>query len=78
MKDDLDLMAGDRVSWMTPRGKNTGTILRKSNCRLSLNGEEYEASPSDPRFIVRADRDGLLHAPRAAELARIESARAQP
>ena len=62
---------------MTARGRATGTILRKSNCRLSLNGEDYEASPADPRFIVRADRDALLHAPRAADVERIPSARTQ-
>jgi hypothetical protein len=63
-----DLREGARVSWNTPQGLATGEVLRKATCRLYIRDYKVNASPDDPRFIVRGDKTGDLAAHRASAL----------
>jgi hypothetical protein len=63
-----ELHDGAHVSWNTSQGRTTGQILRKAVCRLYIHNYKVNASPDDPRFIVRSDKTGALAAHRASAL----------
>lgn len=74
MAKTAELHDGARVSWNTPLGRTTGEVLRKAVCRLYIRDFKIDASPDDPRFIVRSDKTGELAAHRAAALRPFKSA----
>ncbi len=68
MAKTTDLHDGAHVSWNTSQGRTSGQVLRKAVCRLYIQNYRVNASPDDPRFIVRSDKTGALAAHKASAL----------
>lgn len=50
----------DRVSWHSGSGTATGTIEKVVRDRTEIDGNSIDASPDDPRYLVKNDRTGNL------------------
>jgi DUF2945 family protein len=62
------LKRGARVEW-TYRGATVqGRVVRKLTKPTEVGGRRANASPEDPRYVVRSDKSGKEAAHRAAVL----------
>jgi Hypervirulence associated proteins TUDOR domain len=62
------LKRGDRVEW-TYRGTTVrGKVMRKLTAPADVGGRRANASPADPRYVVRSEKTGKEAAHRAAVL----------
>lgn len=60
------LKTGDRVTWNTPQGTTTGTVVRRIIRDTELDGQTVVASKDDPHYEVESEKSGQ-HAVRPAE-----------
>jgi Hypervirulence associated proteins TUDOR domain len=60
------LKTGDRVTWNTPQGMTTGTVVRRIIRDTELDGHTFTASKEDPRYEVESEKSGE-HAVHRAE-----------
>ena len=60
------LKTGDRVTWNTPQGMTTGTVVRRIIRDTELDGESVAASKDDPHYEVESEKTGE-HAVRGAD-----------
>ena len=61
------LKIGDRVTWSTPQGMTTGTVVRRIIRDTELDdGHAVAASKDDPHYEVESEKSGE-HAVRSAE-----------
>jgi hypothetical protein len=65
------LKTGDRVTWNTPQGMTTGTVVRRIIRDTELDGHTVAASKDDPRYEVESEKSGehAVHRPEALEKA---------
>jgi hypothetical protein len=63
---------GDRVEWNYRGSPVIGKVLRKLTAPAEIGGRRANASPEDPRYVVRSEKSGKEAAHRAAVLRRIE------
>jgi hypothetical protein len=59
---------GDRVSWNTPQGRTTGTVVDVRTAPFSIEGTKLKASKDDPRYVVESDKTGARAAHKAEAL----------
>jgi hypothetical protein len=59
---------GDHVSWNTPQGRTTGTVVEVRTTPFSIEGTKLEASKDDPRYVVESDKTGARAAHKADAL----------
>jgi len=52
------LKAGDKVSWNTPQGMTSGTIVRAITTRMELDGHTVAASKDDVHDEVESKQSG--------------------
>ncbi|MEM5338080.1 DUF2945 domain-containing protein [Paraburkholderia azotifigens] len=52
------LKTGDRVTWNTPQGVTTGTVVRRIIRDTELEGQTVEASKDDPYYEVESEKGG--------------------
>jgi hypothetical protein len=60
------LKTGDRVTWNTPQGMTTGTVVRRIIRDTELDGLHVAASKDDPHYEVESEKTGR-HAVHRAE-----------
>jgi Hypervirulence associated proteins TUDOR domain len=63
-----ELKRGDRVEWSYRGATVRGKVLRKLTKPTEVGGRRANASPEDPRYVVRSDKTGKEAAHRAAVL----------
>jgi len=49
---------GDRVTWNTPQGMTTGTVVRKIVSDTELEGQHVVASNDDRHYEVESEKSG--------------------
>jgi hypothetical protein len=64
----VELKRGDRVEWSYRGATVRGKVLRKLTKPTEVGGRRANASPEDPRYVVRSDKSGKEAAHRAAVL----------
>ncbi|MEM5315352.1 DUF2945 domain-containing protein [Paraburkholderia sp. JHI869] len=52
------LKTGDRVTWNTPQGVTTGTVVRRIIRDTELDGQSVAASKDDPSYEVESEKTG--------------------
>ncbi|MBB2927774.1 MULTISPECIES: hypervirulence associated TUDOR domain-containing protein [Paraburkholderia] len=52
------LKTGDRVTWNTPQGMTTGTVVRRIIRDTELDGHTVAASKDDPYYEVESEKSG--------------------
>lgn len=73
MDDSNRFRKGEKVEWDSPQGTVEGTVEKKLTSPTVIKGHTSQASPDNPRYLVRSDRSGRLAAHRAEELRRRNS-----
>ena len=53
-----DFKRGDRVEWNFRGHKVTGRVRKRLVQRTELDGQVFNASKEDPRYVVKADKTG--------------------
>ena len=53
-----DFSKGDKVTWNTPQGETSGTVVEVVTSDTSVEGQKLSASPDDPRYIVESEKSG--------------------
>ena len=66
------LKRGDRVEWNYRSAIVRGKVVRKLTAPTEVGGRRANASPDDPRYVVRSDKSGKEAAHRAAVLRPVE------
>ncbi|MCE0487096.1 hypervirulence associated TUDOR domain-containing protein [Ornithinimicrobium sediminis] len=54
----MALSTGDTVSWNTPQGRTSGTVVQKRTSDFELEGQTFRPTEDDPYWIVESDRTG--------------------
>jgi hypothetical protein len=49
---------GDHVRWNTSQGETSGTVVDIRTKDFTFEGQHFNASDDDPRFIVESDKTG--------------------
>lgn len=62
---------GDRVEWNFRGHAVTGRVRRRVVERTEVDGQTFNASKKDPRYLVRADKTGKETLRRPATLRRL-------
>ncbi|MEO0406595.1 MAG: DUF2945 domain-containing protein, partial [Cyanobacteria bacterium P01_A01_bin.135] len=59
------------VKWNTPQGETVGTVEEMITEPQEVNGQKADASPEDPRYIVKSEKSGskAVHKPDALKRA---------
>ncbi|MEX3635127.1 DUF2945 domain-containing protein [Paraburkholderia sp. BR14320] len=65
------LKTGDRVTWNTPQGVTTGTVVRRIIRDTELEGQVISASKDDPRYEVESEKSGQHAVHRADSLEKV-------
>ena len=60
------LKIGDRVTWNTPQGMTTGTVVRRIIRDTEVDGLAVAASKDDPHYEVESEKSGQ-HAVHSAD-----------
>jgi hypothetical protein len=62
-----DFHTGDRVTWNTPQGKTTGTVVKKLTEATEVSGHHVAASEEAPQYLVESEKSGkcAAHKPEA-------------
>lgn len=56
---------GDKVSWNTPQGKTTGTVVKEITSDTTIGDHSVRASKGEPQYEVKSDSTGktAIHKP---------------
>lgn len=65
------LKTGDHVTWNTPQGMATGTVVRRIIRDTELDGRTVAASKDDPHYEVESEENGQHAVHRADELKKV-------
>ncbi|MGF6471236.1 MULTISPECIES: DUF2945 domain-containing protein [Paraburkholderia] len=65
------LKTGDRVTWNTPQGVTTGTVVRRIIRDTELEGQVVSASKDDPHYEVESEKSGQHAVHRADSLEKV-------
>jgi hypothetical protein len=49
---------GTKVSWNTPQGKTSGTVVEKKDREFTFEGRKFNASKDEPYYIVESEKTG--------------------
>lgn len=49
---------GDRVSWNYGVGKGKGHIVERVTKTTKLYGKNFKATPEEPKYRIKSDRNG--------------------
>ena len=63
---------GDRVEWNFRGHSVTGRVKKRLIERTEVDGQVYNASKDDPRYLVRSDKTGKETARRPETLKRLD------
>lgn len=66
----MALSTGDTVSWNTPQGRTSGTVVQKRTSDFELEGQTFRPTKDDPYWIVESDRTGARAAHKESALRR--------
>ena len=63
---------GDKVEWMTPQGKTSGTVKKKLTSESKIKDHKVKASNDNPEYLVESDKTGkeAAHKPEALKKAK--------
>ena len=73
----MSLRIGSHVSWNTSQGVTTGTVVERRTEDFTFDGQQFRASPQEPKLIVESDRSGRRAAHDLAALTPIAATDAQ-
>lgn len=62
---------GDRVEWNFRGHRVTGRVKKRLVVRTEVDGQIFNASREDPRYLVRSDKTGKETARRPESLKRV-------
>jgi hypothetical protein len=65
------LKTGDRVTWNSPQGMTTGTVVRRIIRDTELDGLTIAASKDDPHYEVESEKSGQHVVQRADGLEKV-------
>jgi hypothetical protein len=65
------LKTGDRVTWNTPQGMTTGTVVRRFTRDTDLETRHIAASKDDPHYEVESEKSGKHAEHRADALQKV-------
>ena len=56
---------GDHVTWGTPQGPTTGTVVKKETGTTKAGGHTAKATKDEPQYRVKSDKSGkeAVHKP---------------
>ena len=59
------LKTGDKVTWKTPQGETTGTVVQKITKTAKVKHHTAKATPETPQYKVKSDKTGAaaIHKP---------------
>lgn len=63
---------GDRVEWSFRGHAVSGRVRRRIAERTEVDGQVFDASKEDPRYLVRSDKTGKETLRRPATLKRLD------
>ena len=63
-----NLKAGDGVTWDTPQGETSGTVVRKVTSTQKAGGHTAKASKEAPQYRVKSAKSGKEAIQRPEEL----------
>lgn len=66
----MSLSQSDKVSWSTPQGTTTGTMVEKKTKPFQHDKQKFNASADDPYWIVESEKTGASAAHKEATLRR--------
>ena len=67
-----DLSTGDRVSWNTPQGRTTGTVVEQKTKDFTHDGQHFTASADEPAYIVESEKSGSTAAHKGSALRKLK------
>ncbi|WP_232548769.1 DUF2945 domain-containing protein [Propioniciclava soli] len=68
----MTFRTGDHVSWNTPQGKTSGTVVEKRTSDFQFEGQKFTASDDDPAYVVESDSSGKQAAHKESALSKKE------
>jgi hypothetical protein len=66
-----DVQVGDRVSWDTSQGRTQGTVVERRTKDFTFDGQDFRASPDDPKLIVESEKTGAKAAHKPSALRKL-------
>lgn len=69
----MSISKGDRVSWNTPQGRTTGTVVERRTSDFELAGNSFTASGDEPMFVVESEKTGKHAAHKESALNKLKS-----
>lgn len=66
------LHKGDKVEWITSKGKTTGEVKKKLTSPTDIKGHHVAASKENPEYLVESDKTGKDAAHKPESLKKIE------
>ena len=64
----MSLSRGAHVSWNTSQGRTHGVTVAKRTRRFQHDGQQFNASPDEPYWIVESDKTGARAAHKESSL----------
>jgi len=64
----MSISKGTKVSWNTPQGKTHGTVVEKRTKDFTFDGQHFNASDDEPKYIVESEKTGAKAAHAASAL----------
>ena len=52
------IRVGDRVSWNTSQGRTRGEVVERRTSDFRFAGQDFTATTTRPKFIVRSEKTG--------------------
>ena len=54
----MSLKVGSKVSWNTSQGETHGKVVEKKTKDFTLDGQHFNASDDEPKWVVESDKSG--------------------
>lgn len=68
----MSFSKGDHVTWNTPQGTTSGTVVERRTSDFEFSGQKFTASKDKPAFIVESDKTHKQAAHQACALTKTE------
>jgi hypothetical protein len=69
----MSLKVGSKVSWNTSQGATHGKVVEKKTKDFTLDGQHFNASEDEPKWVVESDKSGKRAAHAASALTEAKS-----
>ena len=68
-----DIKVGDRVSWDTSQGRTRGKVVGRKTSDFRFADQDFKASSSRPKFIVKSEKTGAEAAHGSSALRKLQA-----